>query len=107
MTWSSQVFTLVDTYNLQVTIFEAVRPPSALLFCGSEGGMQRVVGCSYDWTTQTFYRETVLRLPTVSLEKAYRVSRFRMGIQRPKWETVPGKSEKRTMGTWRNIMPHY
>ncbi|KAG6355994.1 hypothetical protein INS49_015379 [Diaporthe citri] len=86
-----RIFTLVDTYNLEVTIFEAARPPNVLLFCGSEGGKQRAVGCSYDWTTQTFYRETVLRVPTESLERASRVSRFRMGIQRPKWETVPGK----------------
>lgn len=86
-----------------MTIFEAARPPNVLLFCGSEGGKQRAVGCSYDWTTQTFYRETVLRLPTESLERASRVSRFRMGIQRPIWEIVPGKSEKRTIGIWKDF----
>ena len=32
------------------------------LLCGSEGGMQRAVMCSYDWTTSTLYRETVLRM---------------------------------------------
>jgi hypothetical protein len=42
-----QIFTLVDTYNMEVTIFEAIRPPNVLLFCGSEGGKQRAVGCSW------------------------------------------------------------
>ncbi|KAI7774010.1 hypothetical protein LA080_009474 [Diaporthe eres] len=98
-----RIFTLVDTYNLEVTIFEAARPPNVLLFCGSEVGKQRAVGCSYDWTTQTFYRETVLRVPTESLERASRVSRFRMGIQRPSWETVPGHSQKKTVGIWNDL----
>jgi hypothetical protein len=26
--------------------------------------MRRLIGCSYDWTTATFYRETVLRIET-------------------------------------------
>lgn len=43
-----QIFTLFDTYNLEVTTFEAVRPPNVLLFCGSERGKQQAVGCSYD-----------------------------------------------------------
>jgi hypothetical protein len=68
---------------MEVTVFEAVRPPVCLFFCASEGGMQRAIGCSYDWTTQTMYRETVLRMPTTTLNRMYRVSRVRMGIQRP------------------------
>ncbi|KAH0545388.1 hypothetical protein FGG08_000529 [Glutinoglossum americanum] len=32
-----KVFTLVDTYTMTVTMFEAVRPPVAVLLCGSEG----------------------------------------------------------------------
>ncbi|KAK0612126.1 hypothetical protein B0T14DRAFT_441010 [Immersiella caudata] len=86
-----RMFTLVDTYSMEVTLFEAVRPPTALFICGNEGGMQRAVVCSYDWTTQTFERETVLRIPTESLNRMHRVPRFKMGIVRkpyPKW--VPG-----------------
>ena len=78
-----KVFTLVDTNLMTVTMFEAVRPPTAVLLCGSEGGMQRAVMCSYDWTTQTLYRETVLRMETLVLEKMPRVGRFRFGMKRP------------------------
>jgi hypothetical protein len=77
-----KVFTLVDTYTLTVTMFLAVRPPVAVLLCGHEGGMQRAVMCSYDWSTQTLYRETVLRMETPVLERMFRVNRFRFGLQR-------------------------
>ena len=76
------MFTIVDTYSMEMTLFEAVRPPVGLFFCAHEGGMQRAIGCSYDWTTQTMYRETVLRMPTASLNRMDRVPRFRFGIQR-------------------------
>ncbi|KAF4962616.1 hypothetical protein FSARC_9286 [Fusarium sarcochroum] len=84
-----QIFTLVDTYNMELTMFEAVRPPVTLMFCASEGGMQRAIGCSYEWETQTMYRETVLRMPTTALNRMDRVPRFRMGIQRPTYPSAP------------------
>ncbi|TKA39317.1 hypothetical protein B0A49_13289, partial [Cryomyces minteri] len=77
------IFTLVDTNTMEVTLFRAVRPPVAFLLCGHEGGMQRAVGVSYDWTTGTCYRETVLRMETPVLEKMDRVSRLRLGLKRP------------------------
>ncbi|KAJ4385221.1 hypothetical protein N0V93_010282 [Gnomoniopsis smithogilvyi] len=75
-----RIFTLVDTNSMQMTLFEAARPPVCVILCGTEGGMQRAVGCSYDWATQTMVRETVLRMPTESLDKMSRVPRFRMGV---------------------------
>ncbi|RSM04825.1 hypothetical protein CDV31_009852 [Fusarium ambrosium] len=84
-----RIFTLVDTYNMELTLFEAVRPPVTLMFCASEGGMQRAIGCSYEWETQTMYRETVLRMPTTALNRMDRVPRFRLGIQRPVYSSVP------------------
>ena len=78
-----KIFTIVDTYSMTVTMFEAVRPPAAVLLCGSEGGMQRAVMCSYDWGTQTLYRETVLRMETQVLERMSRVGRLRFGMKRP------------------------
>ncbi|KAK5997559.1 hypothetical protein PT974_02922 [Cladobotryum mycophilum] len=65
-----RIFTLVDTYNMQLTLFEAVNPPVAFMFCAAEG---------------TFYRETVLRLPTTALDRMSRVPRFRLGLQRERW----------------------
>jgi len=80
---SMRIFTLVDTYNMEMTMLEAARPPVCVFICGSEGGMQRAVGCSYDFTSQTMYRETVLRMPTMSLNRMDRVARFRFGLRRP------------------------
>lgn len=80
-------FTLVDTNTMTVTLFEAVRPPSVALLCGSEGGMQRAVLCSYDWTSQTLYRESVLRMETRVLEKMSRVGKLRLGLKRTARDT--------------------
>ena len=77
-----RIFTLVDTNTLTVTLFEAVRPPIAVVLCGAEGGMQRALLCSYEWSTQTLYRESVMRMETVILEKMQRVGRLRLGLSR-------------------------
>jgi hypothetical protein len=75
-----RLFTLVDTCSMTITLFRARRPPVAVIVCGSEGGMQRAVLCSYDWRTQTFCRETVLRMKTLVIEKMFRVDRFRFSL---------------------------
>lgn len=77
-----RIFTLVDTNTLTVTLFSAVRPPIAVVLCGVEGGMQRALLCSYDWSTQTLYRESVMRMETYILEKMQRVGRLRLGLRR-------------------------
>lgn len=79
-----RIFTLVDTYTLTVTLFEAARPPVAVVMCGEEGGMQRALLCSYDWSTQTLFRESVLRMETIVLEQMARVGRVRLGLIRSK-----------------------
>lgn len=63
-----KLFTLVDTNPLIVTMFKAVCPPVAMIFCGSEGGMQRTLLCSYCWKTQTLYRESILQVENLVLE---------------------------------------
>lgn len=83
-----KLFTLVDTNTLTVTLFRSVRPPVAMLLCGSEGGMQRALLCSYDWKTQTLCRETVLRVQTVIMEQMSRVDRFRLALKRPLGDTA-------------------
>jgi len=77
-----RIFTLVDTNTMTVTLFEARRPPIAVLMCGEEGGMQRAIACSYQWTTGTCHRETVLRMETTILAKMARVSRIRFGMRK-------------------------
>ncbi|KAI8953698.1 hypothetical protein F4801DRAFT_597422 [Xylaria longipes] len=41
------------------------------------------LSCSYDWATQTMYREAVFRLPTHTLDRMNRVPRVRIGTTRP------------------------
>ncbi|KAH9210147.1 hypothetical protein DL95DRAFT_308442 [Leptodontidium sp. 2 PMI_412] len=77
-----RVFTLLTSGIGTVTLFAAERPPVVALLCGSEGGMQRAIMCSYDWPTQTLYRETVLRMETRVLEKMPRVGRVSFGLRR-------------------------
>ncbi|KAF2236635.1 hypothetical protein EV356DRAFT_442991 [Viridothelium virens] len=84
-------FTLVDTGTNTVYQFLAQRPPVALLICGQEGGMQRAVGVSYDWTEKVLYREAVLRMPTTVLSRMGRIPRCQIGFARPQngtWATI-------------------
>jgi hypothetical protein len=76
-----KLFTLVDTCTMTATLFQAVRPPVALILCGSEGGMYRGLLCSYDWPTQTLIRESVLRVDTRTLDKMSRIGRIRIGLE--------------------------
>lgn len=65
--------------SLTATLFRA---PEVLLTCGSEGGVQRALACSFEWTASTFYKETILRLEARVLGKMDRVKRVRLGIKR-------------------------
>lgn len=67
---------------MTATLFQAERPPVCFLMSGSEGGMKRVIGCSYDWTTSTFYRETVLRMETKFEDAMKSISRAKVGFKR-------------------------
>jgi len=75
-----RIFTIVDTYSMTVMTFRSVHPPSVALICGHEGGMQRAVLCSYDYKTQTFHRETVIRMPTKVLDRIDRIDKFRFSL---------------------------
>lgn len=76
-----KIFTLVDTYTMTVTLFSARNPPVAAVACGGEGGMQRTLLCSWDWTNNTLYRETVLRMETRTYWRMNPVGRIRLGLQ--------------------------
>ncbi|KAI1294501.1 hypothetical protein F5Y03DRAFT_315080 [Xylaria venustula] len=88
------VFTLVDTYAMTATAFYATRPPTAVIVCGHEGGMQRAILCSYDWREGKFIREAVIRVKTLVLDRIFRVDRFRFALSR----AADGPGEK-------NIVP--
>jgi len=74
---------LIDTFSMTATLFESYRPPVALIIGGSEGGMKRTLACSYDVTTGTLYRETVLRLPSQTVDRIHSLQRVRLGLKNP------------------------
>ncbi|KAI0431081.1 hypothetical protein F5Y09DRAFT_305867 [Xylaria sp. FL1042] len=76
------VFTLIDTYAMTATAFIATRPPTAVIVCGHEGGMQRAILCSYDWQEGKFIREAVIRVKTLVLDRMFRIDRFRFALSR-------------------------
>jgi hypothetical protein len=75
--------------NMSVTLFQAARPPVCFVLAGAEGGMQRAIGCSYDWTTASLYRETVLRMPTPIQDRMDRVGRMKIGFKRSQHPVRP------------------
>ena len=77
-----KTFTLVDTFTLTATAFQAERLPVAAIICGQEGGMQRALLCSYDPVSRAFCKETVLRMKTTCLERMPRMDRFRFAMRR-------------------------
>jgi len=78
-----KVYTLVDTLSMTATLFYAVRPPTTLVVGGTEGGMKRAIACSFDMTTGTLYRETVLRIPSQAVDRMESLPRLRLGLRRP------------------------
>ena len=103
---SLKVFTLVDTATLTATLFLAARTPTALVVAGAEGGMQRAIACSLDAATGTFYRETVLRIPSRCVDYMTSLERVRLGLRSPflpeDVERVPvvGKEEPEEPEGW-------
>lgn len=67
-----RLFTLIDTGTMTVTVFSAARPPSVALICGKEGGMLRVVLCSFEESRNCLHKETVLKLETPMMDQARR-----------------------------------
>jgi hypothetical protein len=77
-----ETFTLIDTFTLTATAFQAERLPVVAIICGQEGGMQRALLCSYDPVSRAFCKETVLRMKTTCLERMPRMDRFRFAMRR-------------------------
>jgi len=44
--------------------------------------MERVLACSYDWTTGVMYKESVLRFPGKILESMHSLPGIRLGLKR-------------------------
>lgn len=74
-----RLFTLIDTCTLTVSIFSAVRPPSVALMCGREGGMLRVLLCSYERSTNALQKQSVLRMESPIYEHARSLGWLKLG----------------------------
>lgn len=59
---SHRLFTIVDTGNWTVSVIAAERPPVVALIGGREGGMLRVLLCSWRFENNCLYRECVVRM---------------------------------------------
>jgi hypothetical protein len=72
---------------MTVILFAAVRPPIGFLLVGSEGGMQRALGVSYDWESETLVKETVLRVETTVMERMPRIPRANLSLGKGGYQT--------------------
>ncbi|KAJ5516213.1 hypothetical protein N7527_007773 [Penicillium freii] len=63
-----RIFTIVDTGDMTVSVISAERPPVVALVSGREGGMLRVLLCSWRFENNCLYREGVVRMRS-SLEQ--------------------------------------
>ena len=75
-----RLYTLVDTGSLTVSIFSAVRPPSVALIAGREGGMLRTVLCHYERSDNCLYKETVVRMDSMTLNQAKTLSWIKVSM---------------------------
>jgi hypothetical protein len=67
---SYRLFTIVDTGSMTVSVIAAERPPVVALICGREGGMLRVLLCSWRFEQNCLYRECVVRMRSSLEEQA-------------------------------------
>ena len=75
------IFTLVDTGNLTISIFQARKPPTVALICGAEGGMLRAVLCSWRFANDCLYKETVIRVQSSTWEQTKLAGWLKISLQ--------------------------
>ncbi|MCJ1443915.1 MAG: hypothetical protein MMC23_004415 [Stictis urceolatum] len=76
-----RLFTLVDTGNMSISIFQAKHPPTVAVITGAEGGMLRAVLCSWRFADDCLYKETVMRLPTSAWSQTKPSAWLKMSLQ--------------------------
>ncbi|KAK7229904.1 hypothetical protein V2G26_002074 [Clonostachys chloroleuca] len=59
---TGQIFTMVDTTTLTMTVVRCTAPPVAIVVCGQVGGTDRALLCSFNCKTGSYHREKVLRV---------------------------------------------
>ncbi|KAF7898821.1 hypothetical protein EAE99_012356 [Botrytis elliptica] len=74
-------FTLIDTCTLSAFQFEAELPPSVVLAGARARGLVRMLLCSYDANTATLYKEAVVRMETVVLDRMPKLNRVRFALK--------------------------
>jgi hypothetical protein len=81
-------FTLLDTKARTVTRFRSISPPVAMLIGGQEGSEHRAMLCSYDYKTDIFHRERVIRVSSDSYDMTHKASRLRLSLRQNDTETI-------------------
>ncbi|CAG9974886.1 unnamed protein product [Clonostachys byssicola] len=59
---AGQIFTIVDTTTLTMTVVRCTAPPVFIVVCGQAGGTDRALLCSFNCKTGSYHREKVLRV---------------------------------------------
>jgi hypothetical protein len=79
----TKAFTLVDTFNITAVLFYTVHPPTVLVISRTKDGIKRAITCSFDITTGTLYRKTVLRITSQSADMIESLPYIYLGLKRP------------------------
>jgi hypothetical protein len=74
------VFTIVDTLSCTATSFRAEKAPTVAFIGAHEGGMSRMILCSYDAAAGAFVEETIVRMESAVLQRMPRLDRFRFAV---------------------------
>ncbi|KAL4783337.1 hypothetical protein BJX76DRAFT_259077 [Aspergillus varians] len=105
-----RLFTIVDTGSLTVSVIAAERPPVVALICGREGGMLRTLLCSWQFESNTLFRESVMRMPSstermsttndwLKLSLASQGDVGRMRLAKAKAKAPPTPQQQETLST--------
>lgn len=100
-------FTLVDTQAHKVIHLNCSMPPVAILVCGEENEMHRALLCSFDWRTQTYHRQQVLRSDNLKLDKMRLIERVRLSLaSHPKVHRASGDRPLGSSTTTSPVLVH-
>lgn len=83
-------FTIIDTLSCTATSFRAKQAPTIAFVGAHQGGMLRMILCSYDTAAGAFVRETIVRMESAVLPRMPLLDRFRFAIApAPRIEDLP------------------
>lgn len=73
-------YTIIDTLSCTATLIHTRNPPTMTFVGASEGGMLRLILCSFNATVGAFVEEDIIRMESAALQQMPRLDRFRYAI---------------------------